>query len=264
VIKPQKKKLGKTKAERESSQTLSSESSPSSASAAQKVKQAKQKGGSSDSLGSDSGSESESSSDSASKDAKKTKMAASSTSSSGSNSDDETSKATQKAKNSKKKVRVEASANSSSSLDAVIEEAKPAEKGKASRKHVVPDTDDAQPTKKRRTSEGGAAVITATSETVELVKPGPQSTDRIKGNGKPARKTNTPFQRVNPEKVATNIIQDNGYVAKPAPKNDYGARAHEDLIVTRGAGFRKEKNKKKRGSYKGGEITMESHSFKFT
>jgi len=38
--------------------------------------------------------------------------------------------------------------------------------------------------------------------------------------------------------------------------NDYGRRAHQDLIVTRGAGFRKEKNKKKRGSYKGGEITV--------
>jgi len=41
-----------------------------------------------------------------------------------------------------------------------------------------------------------------------------------------------------------------------APTNDYGAKAHKDLIVTRGAGFRKEKNKKKRGSYRGGEITV--------
>lgn len=38
--------------------------------------------------------------------------------------------------------------------------------------------------------------------------------------------------------------------------NDYGKRAHQDLIVTRGVGFRKEKNKKKRGSYRGGEITV--------
>jgi hypothetical protein len=29
--------------------------------------------------------------------------------------------------------------------------------------------------------------------------------------------------------------------------SDYGAKASRDLIVTRGAGFRKEKNKKKRG-----------------
>ena len=38
--------------------------------------------------------------------------------------------------------------------------------------------------------------------------------------------------------------------------NDYGERAHRDLITTRGVGFRKEKNKKKRGSYRGGEITV--------
>ena len=41
-----------------------------------------------------------------------------------------------------------------------------------------------------------------------------------------------------------------------AGTNDYGDRASRDLIVTRGAGFRKEKNKKKRGSYRGGEITV--------
>lgn len=41
-----------------------------------------------------------------------------------------------------------------------------------------------------------------------------------------------------------------------ANQDDYGARASRDLIVTRGAGFRKEKNKKKRGSYRGGEITV--------
>src|SRR5688572_12364041 len=40
-----------------------------------------------------------------------------------------------------------------------------------------------------------------------------------------------------------------------APTNDYGKKAHDDLIITRGAGFRKEKNKKKKGSYRGGEIT---------
>lgn len=37
---------------------------------------------------------------------------------------------------------------------------------------------------------------------------------------------------------------------------DYGERASADLIVTRGSGFRKEKNKKKRGSYRGGDITV--------
>jgi len=44
---------------------------------------------------------------------------------------------------------------------------------------------------------------------------------------------------------------------------NYGARAHRDLIVTRGEGFRKEKQKKKRGAYRGGVIDFESRSHKF-
>jgi len=45
-------------------------------------------------------------------------------------------------------------------------------------------------------------------------------------------------------------------IAQGAHPDDYGARASRDLIVTRGDGFRKEKNKKKRGSYRGGDITV--------
>jgi hypothetical protein len=76
-------------------------------------------------------------------------------------------------------------------------------------------------------------------------------------------------------------LQDNRFDARGGVNGDYGARANADLIVTRGAGFRKEKNKKKKGSYKGGIITvggisrlhattaahmeaqMESHAIKF-
>lgn len=51
---------------------------------------------------------------------------------------------------------------------------------------------------------------------------------------------------------------------------DWGARANDDLIKTRGKSFTKEKNKKKRGSYKGGAIDQGSQcvqtnsSIKFT
>jgi len=45
-------------------------------------------------------------------------------------------------------------------------------------------------------------------------------------------------------------------MAQGARSDDYGARANRDLVVTRGDGFRKEKNKKKRGSYQGGDITV--------
>ena len=44
----------------------------------------------------------------------------------------------------------------------------------------------------------------------------------------------------------------------------WGEKASRDLIVTRGKGFRHEKTKKKRGSYRGGNIDMNSvHSIKF-
>jgi SRP40, C-terminal domain len=45
---------------------------------------------------------------------------------------------------------------------------------------------------------------------------------------------------------------------------NYADRAYKDLSVTRGKGFTKEKNKKKRGSYRGGAIdTSGGKSFKF-
>ncbi len=45
---------------------------------------------------------------------------------------------------------------------------------------------------------------------------------------------------------------------------DYAERAYQDLSVTRGKGFTKEKNKKKRGSYRGGAIDISGgKGFKF-
>ncbi|KAJ2854940.1 jun-like transcription factor [Coemansia erecta] len=80
------------------------------------------------------------------------------------------------------------------------------------------------------------------------------------GNG-----PSVPFCRVRPEDVvyADERLKDNRYESKGGVENDFGYKAHKDLIVTRGKGFTKEKNKKKRGSYSGGRITMQSHSIKF-
>lgn len=45
---------------------------------------------------------------------------------------------------------------------------------------------------------------------------------------------------------------------------DYAEKAYRDLIITRGKGFTKEKNKKKRGSYRGGTIDISGgKAFKF-
>lgn len=74
------------------------------------------------------------------------------------------------------------------------------------------------------------------------------------------------FSRINREEVEflDERVKDNRFEAKGgAVPGSYGFKAHLDLSVTRGKGFTKEKNKKKRGSYRGGQIDMGSHSIKF-
>lgn len=46
-------------------------------------------------------------------------------------------------------------------------------------------------------------------------------------------------------------------------RGSWGERAYQDLKFTRGKSFRHEKTKKKRGSYRGGQISMEVNSIKF-
>lgn len=61
---------------------------------------------------------------------------------------------------------------------------------------------------------------------------------------------NSPFQRV-PKDTPIDERFSNKYKSY-----DYADQAHYDLSVTRGKGFTKEKNKKKRGSYRGGPIDI--------
>ncbi|KAK8598020.1 hypothetical protein V6N13_095412 [Hibiscus sabdariffa] len=74
-----------------------------------------------------------------------------------------------------------------------------------------------------------------------------------------------PFQRVNVEEVVfvDSRLEDNSYWAKDGAETGYGAKAQEVLGQVRGRGFRHEKTKKKRGSYRGGQIDFDSHSVKF-
>jgi len=84
-------------------------------------------------------------------------------------------------------------------------------------------------------------------------------------NGIKKRTTNSPFQRVKSEEIYVDPrLRDNSFEAKSGAATSWGYRANQDLIVTRGKGFTKEKNKKKRGSYRGGQIDMHGvHSIKF-
>ncbi len=72
-------------------------------------------------------------------------------------------------------------------------------------------------------------------------------------------KNNQPFQR-----VPSNIPVDARFQSNAYQGYDYAERAHRDLAPTRGKQFTKEKNKKKRGSYRGGVIdTQGGRGIKF-
>lgn len=78
-------------------------------------------------------------------------------------------------------------------------------------------------------------------------------------------KTVNAFQRVKIEEVkfVDERLQDNSYWALDETGSGYGAKAQEVLGQVRGRDFRHEKTKKKRGSYRGGQIDLNSHSVKF-
>eukprot|EP00281_Chroomonas_sp_CCMP1168_P020898 CAMPEP_0206228048 /NCGR_PEP_ID=MMETSP0047_2-20121206/8957_1 /ASSEMBLY_ACC=CAM_ASM_000192 /TAXON_ID=195065 /ORGANISM="Chroomonas mesostigmatica_cf, Strain CCMP1168" /LENGTH=236 /DNA_ID=CAMNT_0053651257 /DNA_START=49 /DNA_END=759 /DNA_ORIENTATION=+ len=83
--------------------------------------------------------------------------------------------------------------------------------------------------------------------------------------------SNTPFQRVKAEEVSylkvkggsaeEQRLKDNTFESKNG--DVYGAKASEILAAVRGKDFRHEKTKKKRGTYRGGPIDMNSNSIKF-
>lgn len=79
-------------------------------------------------------------------------------------------------------------------------------------------------------------------------------------------KTEKSFQRVKVKEVyfSDPRLKDNSYWGKDGAENGYGARAQEVLGQVKGKDFQHEKTKKKRGSYTGGMIDLQSHSIKFS
>jgi len=77
----------------------------------------------------------------------------------------------------------------------------------------------------------------------------PETMPAAEQTAKRLKKGNVPFSRI-PE----NIKIDEKFSSNKYVSYDYADRAHKDLVVTKGKGFTKEKNKKKRGSYRGGAI----------
>ena len=91
------------------------------------------------------------------------------------------------------------------------------------------------------------------------------TTPKDKSAKKGERTPGEAFKRVDGEVWNKEIIvglEDNSY-EKQFGAGGYGAKASEKLVTVRGKDFRHEKTKKKRGSYRGGEIDVGSNSFKY-
>jgi nucleolin len=80
-------------------------------------------------------------------------------------------------------------------------------------------------------------------------------------SGKKKQTPNAPFRRVQTldTTIENDALRDNSYQAF----DTWGGKASRDLSVTKGKSFKHEKTKKKRGSYKGGQINMGVNSVKF-
>ncbi len=80
-----------------------------------------------------------------------------------------------------------------------------------------------------------------------------------------AQQNKTPFQRIRAEEAEAlpDTMRDNSYVASDADGTGWGHKANLTLIQVKGKGFRHEKTKKKRGSYRGGALPMDVKSIKF-
>jgi hypothetical protein len=103
-------------------------------------------------------------------------------------------------------------------------------------------------------------------ENLRETSPKRKISDENKPKSKRQRTQGERFQRVKAEDVefVDERLKDNTYDAKGGSDiNSYGWKASQDLIKVRGDKFRSEKNKKKRGSYRGGQISFDSHSIKF-
>merc|ERR1719414_1623481 len=89
----------------------------------------------------------------------------------------------------------------------------------------------------------------------------PEIPDSSRSNAQGKVAKTEPFRRVKAEdvKIEQEELKDNSY----QDFDTYGAKANKDLIVTKGKSFRHEKTKKKRGSYRGGEINVGVNSVKF-
>ncbi|XP_061992928.1 suppressor protein SRP40 [Rosa rugosa] len=119
--------------------------------------------------------------------------------------------------------------------------------------------------RKRLDSEGNDSEPGKSKEDESAEKSSMQKSIKKQCNGSTEPKTINAFQRVKLDEVVftDEKLKDNSYWAKDGAEIGYGAKAQEILGQVRGRDFRHEKTKKKRGTYRGGQIDLQSHSVKF-
>ncbi|XP_057485983.1 suppressor protein SRP40 isoform X2 [Actinidia eriantha] len=145
------------------------------------------------------------------------------------------------------------------------------DKGKKSskkRKRSTSEKNDGLPSKESKSRKTEPLEETKSCEQLEKVNGNEYSAHKSRRNhheGSAEPKTVNAFQRVKLDDVefADERLQDNSYWAKDGAEVGYGAKAQEILGQVRGRDFRHEKTKKKRGSYRGGQIDLQTHSIKF-
>ena len=106
--------------------------------------------------------------------------------------------------------------------------------------------------------------VSSGSETTSSATSTSESSDNAPATKTPAKKEKkhtgaklTPLAELSAKGIE-------GHVSNQYQSYDYADKAYQDLSVTRGKGFTKEKNKKKRGSYRGGTIdTSGGKGYKF-
>jgi hypothetical protein len=169
----------------------------------------------------------------------------------------------------------ESSDSSSSSDDSETPSGGDDSKSKAERAEEAKRAKEAQKAEKAEVDGAGTAEAprglkrSKSAQTVTAVPPvtpngveGSKKRRRSDGGG--AAQPHTPFKRVREESVkyADDRLRDNTFFSKG---DTYGVRAHQDLSVTRGKGFRKAMTKKKRQSHHGGTLDAGNvSSYKFS
>ena len=102
------------------------------------------------------------------------------------------------------------------------------------------------------------------AETPQAKRIKPQTPNTFPRRKKGEKRASPPFQRIREEEIEVDArVADNSFNAKWGTAGDWGEHANQVLKFTKGKSFQYEKTKKKRGSSRGGSISIQVNSIKF-